>query len=113
MTCSLTAAAATASASRTAPAIKVVNIGDHAEADRTHLDTENGVFINNATNVLDPGNVFKDFESGVEVTQSDTTHSVKVVGNYGEKPKGPFPRGQYVQFYPCNKNGTIRRSGAR
>ena len=88
---------------------KIVNSQITPKRTRQDLETEHGVYITSATNVLVQGNVFRDFESGVEVAQSDSSHTIRVVGNYAEKPKGPFPRGQYVQMYPCNKNGPIEK----
>jgi hypothetical protein len=89
--------------------IHIVNSRITPKRTKTTLDSEHGVMIVNAADVLIQGNVFKDFESGIEVSQSTTSHSVRVVGNYSEKPKGPFPRGQHVQFYPCNRDGPIER----
>jgi hypothetical protein len=44
----------------------------------------------------------QNFESGVHVVGGKR---VTVRGNYGENPKGGFPRGQHVQMYPCNRDG--------
>jgi Right handed beta helix region len=89
--------------------VKIVNSRIMPKRTTTTLDTENGVMIVGSTDVLIQGNVFRDFESGVEVAQATTSHSIRVVGNYSEKPRGPFPRGQHVQFYPCNRDGPIAR----
>jgi hypothetical protein len=89
--------------------IKIVNSQITPRRTKTTLETEHGVFIVSSTDVLIQGNVLRDFESGVEVAQSTTSHSIRVVGNYSENPKGPFPRGQHVQFYPCNKAGPIEK----
>ncbi|HJY45641.1 MAG TPA: right-handed parallel beta-helix repeat-containing protein, partial [Propionibacteriaceae bacterium] len=87
--------------------VKIVNSQITPKRTKTTLETEHAVYIVGSTEVLVQGNVLKDFESGVEVAQSTSSHSIRVVGNYGENPKGPFPRGQFTQFYPCNKNGQI------
>ena len=90
--------------------VKIVNSRITPRRTRTTLDTENAVFIIGSTDVLIQGNVFRDFESGVEVVQATPpSHSIRVVGNYSESPKGPFPRGEHVQFYPCNRDGPLSR----
>jgi Right handed beta helix region len=89
--------------------IRIVNSQIIPKRTKTTLETEHAVFVVGSSSVLIQGNVFKEFESGVEVAQSTLSHSIKVVGNYSENPRGPFPRGQHVQFYPCNKDGPVEQ----
>jgi Right handed beta helix region len=87
--------------------VNIVNSRITPKRTRSTLDTEHGVMIVGSTDVLVQGNVLREFESGVEVSQSTLSHSVSVIGNYMESPRGPYPRGQHVQFYPCNRDGQL------
>jgi hypothetical protein len=73
---------------------------------KTTLDSQHGVFATACADVLVQGNILRDFETGVEAMDCQ---SVTVKGNYSENPKGPFPRGQHVQFWRCNQNGPLER----
>jgi parallel beta-helix repeat protein len=82
--------------------IKVVNSLIAPGRTSTTLDSQNAVHVRDSVDVLVQGNILKEFESGVHVVGGKR---VTVKGNYGESPKGPFPRGQFVQMYPCNRDG--------
>jgi hypothetical protein len=83
--------------------VKIVNSLIRPKRTKTTLDTQHAICVRDGcTDLLVHGNILKDFESGVHVTGG---HTVRIIGNYGEYPKGPFPRGQHVQCYPVNKNG--------
>ena len=87
--------------------VKIVNSFIRPNRTKTTLDSQNAICVRDGcTELLVQGNILKDFESGVHVMGG---HSVTIRGNYGEYPKGPFPRGQHVQCYPVNQHGPSGR----
>jgi nitrous oxidase accessory protein NosD len=66
-----------------------------------------GVHILTSSRILVQGNRFERNETSVY--GYDTGHSVRIVGNYSEDPLGPFPRGQHVQLWSCNRDGPLER----
>jgi nitrous oxidase accessory protein NosD len=66
-----------------------------------------GVHIYLSSNVLVQGNRFERNETSVY--GYETGHSVRVIGNYSLNPLGPFPRGQHVQIWTCNRGGPLER----
>lgn len=75
-----------------ATGIRVTNSVIHTE--RTG-DSGVGVWIQDASDVLVQGNQLLYNGSGVYAINAS---SIRVIGNYGLNPRGPFPRGQHVQF---------------
>jgi Right handed beta helix region len=83
--------------------VTIVNSLIRPKRTKTALDSQHAICVRDgSTDILIQGNIMKDYESGVHVMGG---HSVTIRGNYGEFPKGPFPRGQHVQCYPVNQNG--------
>jgi Right handed beta helix region len=60
-------------------------------------DHNDGVLLQNTSNVIIQGNVIAYSESNVEATQA--VSGLTVVGNFLLNPRGPFPRGQNVQAW--------------
>ena len=59
------------------------------------VDSGDGVYIRNSTDVIVQGNQFADNETSVETYASRNT---SIIGNYSLNPLGPFPRGQHFQL---------------
>ena len=89
---------------------KIVNSRITPKRTKTTLDTENGVYIIERTDVLIQGNVFRDFESGVEVAQSDDLPLDQVVGNYSREAERARSRGASMSS-STRATGTARSSG--
>jgi hypothetical protein len=60
-------------------------------------DRNDGVLLENSSNVVIQGNVIAYGESNVEAPQG--VSKLTVVGNFLLNPRGPFPRGQNVQAW--------------
>jgi hypothetical protein len=76
--------------------IRITNSVIHTEhGGEGGVDTGDGVYIADSTDVLLQGNQFSNNESSVIATGSPRT---KVVGNYSLNPIGPYPRGQHFNL---------------
>jgi Right handed beta helix region len=66
-----------------------------------------GVHIETSSRVLVQRNRFERNETSVYGYK--TGHSIRIIGNYSLNPLGPFPRGQHVQLWSCNRGGPLER----
>jgi nitrous oxidase accessory protein NosD len=73
----------------------------------TKMNSGLGVHILDSSKILVENNRFERNETSVY--GYDTGHSVRVIGNYSLNPLGPFPRGQHVQLWECNRDGPLER----
>jgi hypothetical protein len=88
--------------------ITVENNYIHTErSGSSKMNTGLGVHIMTSSQVLVQGNRFERNETSVY--GYDTGHSVRVIGNYSLNPLGPYPRGQHVQLWKCNRDGPAER----
>ncbi len=71
------------------------------------MNTGLGVHIITSSQILVQGNRFENNETSVYGYTPG--HSIRVVGNYSLNPLGPYPRGQHVQLWSCNKSGPLEQ----
>jgi nitrous oxidase accessory protein NosD len=71
------------------------------------INTGLGVHIITSSQILVQGNRFERNETSVYGYTPG--HSIRVVGNYSLNPLGPYPRGQHVQLWSCNKSGPMEQ----
>ena len=73
--------------------IRITNNVIHTEhGGESGVDTGDGVYIGDSTDVLLQGNQFSNNESSIIAVASPNT---SIIGNYSLNPIGPFPRGQH------------------
>ncbi len=73
----------------------------------TTMNSGLGVHIITSSQILVQGNRFERNETSVYGYTPG--HSIRVVGNYSLNPLGPYPRGQHVQLWSCNKGGPLEQ----